>query len=146
MMVIKQQLSSIHHNFFDPPQRETRTLLPELIAHQELLSQELMVRPPKRTTAEEDADREVVEARSIAVVAAVVPMELLVKEARTPSTAPRGSTRDAVALDGTLIATTQIDLICSCPNYIFLETQWTWRAIKGRTRLSRIRKRRPGGP
>ena len=122
------------------------TLLPELSAHQEQHSQELTVRPPKRTTAVEDADREVVEARSIAVVAAVVPMELLVKEARMPSTAPRESTRDALAADGKLIAMTYDYLTCSCPNSIFLETQWTWRTVKGRTRRTRIRKRRPGGP
>ena len=103
-----------------------RTLLPELIAHQERHSQELTVRPLKRTTVEEVADREVVEARSIAVVEAVAPMELLVKEARILSTAPRENTRDAAALDGTPIVKTLIKLTCSCPNYLFLNTQWTW--------------------
>lgn len=122
-----------------------RTLLPELIAHQEQLSQELMVRPPKRTTAVEDADRAVVEARSIVVVEAVVPMELPVKEARMLSTAQRENTRDAAALDGTPIVMRQINLTCYYPDYLFLIAQWTWRAVKGWTWRSRIRKRRPGG-
>ena len=122
-----------------------RTLLPELIAHQEQLSQELMVRHPKRTTAEEDADRAVVEARSIVVVAAVVPMELPVKEARMLSTAQRESTRDAAALDGTPMVLRQINLNCYYPDYLFLIAQWTWRTVKGWTWRSRIRKRRPGG-
>ena len=122
-----------------------RTLLPELIAHQEQLSQELMVRPPKRTTAEEDADRAVVEARSIVVVAAVVPMELPVKEARMLSTAQRENTRDAAALDGTPIVMRQINPNCCYPDNLFSIAQWTWRAVKGWTWRSRIRKRRPGG-
>lgn len=75
------------------------TLPQELIAPEQL-SPVPMERPQRTITVEADVARVVAEARSTAVVEAVVPMELPARVAKEASTVLRESTRDVAPLDG----------------------------------------------